>query len=906
MENNKKPCPEEITKAGTLAGETLTDNRSVAAKAEAEGAHSGEATTPAGADSAATVGIAASGVPETAPAPQGETPLPQEKPAEPEKREDGARENGAAPQENRENTTPPAARADNASDDAAFSGGELAEVVPTVPVRGRVLFPGVAAALEIGRAQSVAAVRRALKEGGKVFFVAQKNDDVEEPLAADLYDVGVLAPVEGALVKAAGGSLRITVKPVSRAKMHAFASENDAYVAEITHFPRAPYDPQNVKDVATFRAAKDALKEYIASVPGPQQTGLNKLLNEKDPELFAGALTTQLPLERDERQQILEEESVTSALRAVVTLLLRQGEILAAEKRITDDVRKTIDKNQKEYFLREQIRSIHKELGDDEEENEKLKEAIKAKKMPEFMREKLSKELARMDKMAPGSPEGTVIRNYVDLVLDLPYYEGTEDNYDITRAEAILNEDHFGLEKVKERVVEYLAVHALTKTLKGPILCFVGPPGVGKTSIVRSIARAMNRKFVRMSLGGLKDEAEIRGHRRTYIGAMPGRIIYEIRAAKVNNPVFLLDEIDKISSDLRGDPASALLEVLDPEQNATFRDRYLEEEFDLSNVMFVTTANTLETIPAPLRDRMEIIEISGYTAEEKLQIAKRYLLPKKLKEHGLEPAALSVSDGAIKKMIENYTMEAGVRNLERTVADLCRKTAVKAVKNPALGTQKITEKNLVSYLGKPRYDSEDTMEEDAVGLCNGLAWTAVGGVTLEVEVNLMEGKGELKLTGSLGDVMKESALAALTFIRSNAKEFGIDPGIFQKTDVHLHVPAGATPKDGPSAGITIATALYSAFTGRKVKKSVAMTGEITLRGRVLPIGGLKEKALAAIRKGIRTIIAPKDNQKDMDDIPAYLRKETEFLFVSSATEVFAAATLPGEKEPLSKKEGAPC
>ncbi len=760
--------------------------------------------------------------------------------------------------------------------------------IPAIPLRGTVATVGGITTIEVGREKSVAAVKSALNGDGRIFFVAQKTDETEAPTLADLHAVGVIAKVSPNIGKGRGNNIRITFEGLTRADLLAFSSDGAFFGAQVN--PRADIKGNAEETAVALHMAKSALKKCPQNPMGMLPDDMLKAVQTEDAEKFVYYVLRKLNLRRDDKQKVLDKDTDAEKLISLCAALETFLSIVELEKKIGEEVKKNIDENQKEYFLREQIRAIHTELGDDEAENEKIIQQIKEKKMPENIREKVLKEMARLDKMPPSAPESTVIRNYVDLVLELPFGESTQDNCNLIHAEQVLNEDHFGLEKVKERVIEYLAVHALTGELKGPILCFVGPPGVGKTSIARSIARALGRKFVRMSLGGLKDEAEIRGHRRTYIGAMPGRIIYELRSAKTNNPVFLLDEIDKISSDMRGDPASALLEVLDPEQNSTYRDRYLEEEFDLSNVMFVCTANTLDTIPAPLRDRMEIIELSGYTTEEKVQIAKKYLLPKKLKEHGLTQTAVKITDGAFRRMAEEYTAEAGVRNMERTVADVCRKYAVKLVKNPNLSETTVTERSLEGYLGKPKYTLSDALKKDGVGVCNGLAWTAFGGVTLEVEVNLMQGKGDLKLTGSLGDVMKESAQAALSYLRANAETFGIDPSRFEKTDIHMHVPAGATPKDGPSAGITIATALYSAFTGKMVKKSVAMTGEITLRGRVLPIGGLKEKALAAIRRGITTVIAPKSNEKDMEEIPAYLQKKAEFVFVEEAEEVFRIAT----------------
>jgi ATP-dependent Lon protease len=579
-------------------------------------------------------------------------------------------------------------------------------------------------------------------------------------------------------------------------------------------------------------------------------------------------------------------------LRLFETCLNDELEISKLERKISAGVRKNIDQSQKEYYLREQIRVIRKELGEDENEQDELKSKIEEKNLPEAMKNKALKELSRMGKMQNTSPEYTVIRSYLDWVLDLPWTEETKDTELLSDCTKILNDDHYGLEKIKERITEYLAVLKLTGNMKAPILCFVGPPGVGKTSIAHSIAHALGRKFVRMSLGGVKDEAEIRGHRRTYIGSMPGRILYSMKDAGVINPVFLLDEIDKISSDMRGDPASALLEVLDPEQNSTFRDRYLEEEYDLSKVLFIATANTKDTIPAPLLDRMEVIELGGYTPDEKKEIAKRYLCPKKIAENGLSEEKVSFTDEAVESILENYTLEAGVRNLERQIGSICRKVAVAYADKRDEEKIVISEEDVEKYLGpKKHYKDDKMLSTDEVGAATGLAWTAVGGTTLTVEVATEKGKGELKLTGKLGDVMRESAQAAVTYIRSHAERYGIADDAFEKTDIHIHVPEGATPKDGPSAGITIATAVLSAMTDKPVRHDVAMTGEITLRGKVLPIGGLKEKTLAAHRIGIRTIIIPKDNLRDLEDVPETVRGQMEFIAAENVNTVFSNAII---------------
>ena len=594
--------------------------------------------------------------------------------------------------------------------------------------------------------------------------------------------------------------------------------------------------------------------------------------------------------ERD-KQELLEADSTFAQLEMVYTRLVNLCEILTAEKRIAARVRESVDKNQKEYYLREQIKAIHAELGDDEEEIEEFRRKAKEKQLPDYAVEKIEKELNRMSKMAPTSPEAGVIRTYVEWVLDLPWNESTIEPIDLNKAEKILDEDHYGLEKVKERIIEYLAVHALGSSHSGAVLCFVGPPGVGKTSIVASIARAAGRKLVQMSLGGVRDEAEIRGHRRTYIGAMPGRILSGMKTAGVNNPVFLLDEIDKMSSDFRGDPASAMLEVLDPNQNNAFKDHYLEMPYDLSKTMFVCTANTLDTIPTPLLDRMEVIELSGYTYEEKLQIAKRYLFPKQLAANGMKDGSVKISDDVMSEIIAGYTRESGVRNLEREIATVIRKLAVKVVKSGDENKKFTVKKaDLAAYLGAKKYKDNVKNDADCVGLATGLAWTSVGGVTLNIEVaTIPGGKGEITLTGNMGDVMKESARTALSLVKSRAERYAIPKEKFTEYDLHIHIPEGATPKDGPSAGITLATAILSALTGKKVSRDVAMTGEVTLLGRVLAIGGLKEKSLAAFRSGVKTLIIPKENEKDVADIPKEVKDNVEIKLVSQVDEVFELA-----------------
>ncbi len=757
-------------------------------------------------------------------------------------------------------------------------------ILSVIPMRTQVIFPDTTVAFDVGRSLSVSAIERANRTDKLVFLPRQRDPKQELPQESDLFEVGTVAEIRQC-TRLPGERVRVFVAGLYRARAREFRTENGYIYAVCDPIETVHGDP--TLEEAYFRTARDLVKDIVA------QSG--KITKEVDVQLatigdideYINVCAFNMRIREDVKQQLLEEERLVQRLKLFERCLNDELEIARLERKIAQDVRKNIDKSQKEFFLREQLKAIHAELGDDVEENVKLREKILSKKLPAAVEEKALSELSRMDKMPPSSPEYTVLRNYADWLIDLPWHEQTEDTASLADVEKVLNDDHYGLEKIKERVVEYLAVLKLTGELKAPILCLVGPPGVGKTSIATSIARSLGRKFVRMSLGGVKDEAEIRGHRRTYIGAMPGRILYEMKNAGSANPVFLLDEVDKISSDLRGDPASALLEVLDPEQNCTFRDRYLEVPYDLSKVMFIATANTLETIPTPLRDRMEIIEISGYTPQEKEQIAKRYLVPKKRKENGLTEQNLRITDGAVSDIIDGYTMEAGVRSLERTIGTVCRKAAVRIAKGVKGDCLSVTKQNLEKFLGAKRFlHDEDMREKDEVGTATGLAWTAVGGATLTIEVSTMQGKGDVLLTGKLGDVMKESARAAISYIRAHADKYGIDVSDFEHKDIHIHVPEGATPKDGPSAGITMATAILSAFTGQPVRRDVAMTGEITLRGKVLPIGGLKEKALAANRIGIRDIIIPQENLKDVEEIPEAIKKDLNFICVSSVDEVF--------------------
>ena len=758
---------------------------------------------------------------------------------------------------------------------------------PLVALRGKVLFPKTLLNFEVGRTFSINAVNSALANDSQIIIAPQKNAFIENPKKSEILGVGVLAHIKQ-VIKSQNNSLKVSVQALKRVKIVAFTGEKNYFAVQVIESPYVA--PQSdVENQAYLRVCKNVFAEYAL---------LEKNINRDVISVFAGiqnvneyidnALSTATLNEKDV-QNILQIDDTLERVNAFDNLFRKEIEIGKIERKLNAKVRSSIDKSQKEFFLREQIKAIHDELGDDADELEKLKEDIKNKNLPKEIEEKALKEIARLDKINPSSPDYSIILNYLDWVKELPFSYSTQDTDDLNKAMEILDKDHFGLEKVKQRIIEHLAVLQLTKQIKGPILCFVGPPGVGKTSVATSIARALNRKFVRMSLGGVKDESEIRGHRRTYVGAMPGRIIFGLKNAGSNNPVFLLDEIDKLSSDIHGDPASALLEVLDPEQNTTFRDRYLEVPFDLSKVMFITTANSLDTIPYPLLDRMEVIQLSGYTKEEKLQIAKQYLIPKQLKNNGLTDKKVSISDEAINEIISSYTMEAGVRNLEREIASVIRKVATKVAKKPRCRKQEVDVKKVEEYLGVKKNARDMALEKDEVGASTGLAWTSVGGTTLTIEVSLMQGKGEIVLTGKLGDVMKESARAAISYIRANAKKYNLDETRFEKTDIHIHVPEGATPKDGPSAGITMATALMSAFTEKSVKLGVAMTGEITLRGKVLAIGGLKEKALAAYRLGIKTVIIPKDNQKDLVEIPKEIREKIKFFAVENIDQVFKKA-----------------
>ncbi len=780
---------------------------------------------------------------------------------------------------------------------------EKTNILPVIPLRGRVAFPHTNISFEVGREMTLKAVERASASDRIVFICTQKQTEKDEIDTDDLYTVGCVAKIRQ-ITQLTGGVARVLCEGLYRAKARMLGVESGYFYGVVDALKIVAGD--EVLEEAYFRTAKELVKDVLATDGKIGKETAARLERCSDADEYVDIAVSAMRVRLEIKQQILEESRKIERLKLFERCLNDELEISKIEKKIAVSVRQSIDKNQRDYFLREQLKAIHAELGDDGKEEDEYRQKILAKGLPEALEQKCLKEVSRLGKMQPTSPEYTVITGYLDQILALPWTEETEDTEELADCVTVLEADHYGLEKIKERITEYLAVLKLTGNMKAPILCLVGPPGVGKTSIAQSIARALGRKFVRMSLGGIKDEAEIRGHRRTYIGAMPGRILYGMKQAGSVNPVFLLDEIDKMTSDIHGDPAGALLEVLDPEQNVSFRDRYIEAPYDLSKVLFIATANTLDTIPTPLRDRMEIIELSGYTQEEKTEIARRYLLPKQLAVNGLTDNNLSLSEEGIRVAIEGYTREAGVRSLERTIGSLCRKVAVQYASNKQLPCVEIDGEKVKNLLGAPKFTLDEALRTPEVGAVTGLAWTAVGGTTLTVEVMAMPGKGELKLTGKLGEVMRESAQAALTFLRAHAEKYGLTTEIFGTTDLHIHVPEGATPKDGPSAGITMATAILSALTGKAARSNVAMTGEITLRGKVLPIGGLKEKSLAARRVGIKTVIMPKGNERELAELPAVVRKDVRFVPVSEADEVFAIMfdfePLGGEK---TKKKRAP-
>ncbi|OES44212.1 endopeptidase La [Domibacillus iocasae] len=760
--------------------------------------------------------------------------------------------------------------------------------VPLLPLRGMHVYPTMVLHLDVGRDRSIEALEKSMINDQLVFLSAQKDPDLDDPTGEDVYEVGTLTKVKQ-MLKLPNGTIRVLVEGLDRAKLISIVDQEAFYEAVVEVHKEDPSKDSETE--ALMRMLLKQFEQYVKLSKKGSSDTLSSVADIEEPGRLADIVTSHMSLKVKEKQDILATFSVKKRLERLISLLHSEREVLNLEKKIGQRVKTSMEKTQKEYYLREQMKAIQQELGDKEgktAEVEELTTRIMAANMPEHVEKTAMKELDRYEKIPQSAAESAVIRNYLEWLVTLPWSNATEDDLDVIKAEGVLNRDHYGLEKVKERVLEFLAVRQLTQSLRGPILCLGGPPGVGKTSLVRSIAESLGRNFVRVSLGGVRDESEIRGHRRTYVGAMPGRIIQGMKKAGTVNPVFLLDEIDKMSNDFRGDPSSALLEVLDPEQNHTFSDHYIEETYDLSNVMFIATANDLSAIPGPLRDRMEIISIAGYTEVEKIHIAKDHLFPKQVKENGLSGNQIRLKEEAIRDIVRYYTREAGVRSLERQMAAICRKAAKKIVSNEKKRIT-VTEKNLQEYLGKRifRYGQADT--EDQIGVANGLAYTTVGGDTLQIEVSLSPGKGKLILTGKLGDVMKESAQAAFSYVRSKANELGIEAEFHEHHDIHIHVPEGAVPKDGPSAGITMAVALISALTGRPVRRDVGMTGEITLRGRVLPIGGVKEKSLGAHRAGLKTIILPKDNEKDIDDVPASIREGLTFLPVSTMDEVLDIA-----------------
>jgi ATP-dependent Lon protease len=768
---------------------------------------------------------------------------------------------------------------------------EKVKQLPLLPLRGLIVFPSMVIHLDVGRDKSVKALEKSMMENNLIFLASQKEVNIDDPEEKDIYRVGTIARIKQ-MLKLPNGTIRVLVEGLQRAKLLRFVDIDEGYfLVELEEIEDVHGD--YIEEEALMRTLLQYFEQYIKASKKVSKETFATVKDIDEPGRVADIIASHLTLKMKEKLHILELNNIIERLNRLIELINNEKEVLHLEKKIGQRVKKSMERTQKEYYLREQMKAIQQELGDRDGklgEITQLKEKIAEANMPERVEKVALKELDRYERVPNNSAESSVIRNYLEWLVSLPWSKETVDILDIKRAEKTLNADHYGLDKVKERILEYLAVQQLTKSLKGPILCLVGPPGVGKTSLAKSIAKAINRNFVRISLGGVRDEAEIRGHRRTYVGAMPGRIIQGMKRAGTINPVFLLDEIDKMSNDFRGDPSSAMLEVLDPEQNSTFSDHFIEETYDLSKVMFIATANTLETIPGPLLDRLEIISIAGYTEVEKLHIAKEHLIPKQIKEHGLTKGMLQIRDEALLKLIRLYTREAGVRSLERQIASICRKAAKKIVEDDKKKVI-VTEKMLEEILGKPRFRYGQAEQEDQIGAATGLAYTTAGGDTLSIEVTLYPGKGNLLLTGKLGDVMKESAQAAFSYVRSRTLELNIDPDFHEKNDIHIHVPEGAVPKDGPSAGITIATALVSALTGRPVRKEVGMTGEITLRGRVLPIGGLKEKTLSAHRAGLTTIIIPEENKRDLDDIPESVKQDLTFIPVRHLDEVLEHALL---------------
>jgi ATP-dependent Lon protease len=793
---------------------------------------------------------------------------------------------------------------------------KIPEILPMLPVRDTVIFPYMILPLFVGRESSIKAVDEALAKDRMIFLATQKVSTDDSPAPESIYSVGTAAMVMK-MLKLPDGRVKILVQGLAKGMIKEYVQEKPLFVVRVQKVVEPSIGDVTLETEALVRSVKEQ-SEKVLSLKGILSPDVLAILDQiEEPGRLADLVASNLKLKIEEAQKILETFNPLQRLKKVNEFLSKEVQVSTMQAKIQSQAREEMSKTQREYFLREQLKAIKAELGeidDKAQEVNELREKIKKAKMPPEVEKEANKQLSRLEQMHPESAEATIVRTYLDWLVEIPWSVSTEDNLDIKKAKQVLDEDHYDLEKVKERILEYLGVRKLKEKMKGPILCFVGPPGVGKTSLGKSIARSLGRKFTRISLGGIRDEAEIRGHRRTYIGSLPGRIIQGIKTAGSNNPVFMLDEIDKVGADFRGDPSAALLEALDPEQNFAFSDHYLNVPFDLSKVMFITTANILDPIPPALNDRMEVINLAGYTSEEKLKIAKQFLLLRQLEENGITKDSLTLSDEALLRIISQYTKEAGVRNLEREIASVCRKVARKIAEDEK-GPFQVSSLNLHKYLGAPKYLPEEELEVNEIGVATGLAWTSVGGEILYVEATTMKGKGNLTLTGHLGEVMKESAQAALSYARSKAKELDLDPDFYEKLDLHIHVPAGAIPKDGPSAGVTMATSLISALTRIPVRKDIAMTGEITLRGRILPIGGVKEKTLAALRAGIKTVIMPRQNQKDLDEIPPYIRRRVNYLFVKDMDEILKKALVPekaqpkaAEKEPDGKKgrsESAP-
>ena len=768
---------------------------------------------------------------------------------------------------------------------------EVPDLIPLLPVRDIVIYPYMMLPLFVGRDISIRAVEEALSPERLIFLVAQKNSAEDNPKPDDIYRVGTVASIMR-MLKLADGRVKVLVQGLSKGEIQNYVRERPFYEVKIGKVTEPPLQEVSIEVEALTRSVREKIEQILNLKNLPPEIVM-VTDNISDPGVLADLVASNLRLKIEESQGILEIFEPVARLKKVNELLSRELELSSMQARIQNQAKEEMSKTQRDYFLREQLKQIQQELGEGDERTEEineLKKLIEKAKMPAEVKREAEKQLRRLEQMHPESSEASLVRTYMDWLVELPWSKKTKDNLNIQKAKQVLDEDHYNLEKVKVRILEYLAVNKLRRKIKGPILCFVGPPGVGKTSLGKSIARALGRNFVRVSLGGIRDEAEIRGHRRTYVGALPGRIIQGVKQAGSNNPVFMLDEIDKVGTDFRGDPSAALLEVLDPEQNHAFSDHYLNLPFDLSNALFICTANLLDPVPPALADRMEVIQLSGYTNEEKLEIALRFLIPRQLEDNGISTKYLELSDDALLRIISQYTKEAGLRNVEREIASICRKVARKLAEGKKDLTR-VTRGNLHLFLGPPKFLPDTEQEQHEIGVATGLAWTSTGGEVLYIEASLSKGRGNLTLTGQLGDVMKESAQAAVSYARSHARELGIDEDFYQKLDIHIHVPAGAIPKDGPSAGITMATALTSALTKRRVSRDVAMTGEITLRGRVLPVGGLKEKCLAAFRAGIRTIIVPEKNQKDLDEIPKHLRRKLKVTLANNMGDVLKEALL---------------